>query len=293
MLKFLNGEKKLSEAFWLSLTLVLLSTIAVLVLEQSDVFASFSSLLLATFLITIPVRLFAWVSVLRCLKNSTNSVFRALAAMLVIADLLHKLFFWSVVGLNRLEHRNNIDAHNARLEQCTLEIAARYDQSIDDLHGEPELDYGSGEPAYEIHTKTRTTTYRCHVDDSGVQLSEEQYVKWYRHSRNLNIAGTSWVADVELIPEHLALSFGPPGPGDDLRVSGMYAFISDADEVFTIYDYESTAVWDAESDLPTPEDFWSSGELVELSVGGADGSDYASFVSWITEKQARWSGTVR
>ena len=288
MLKFLNGEKKLGEAFWLSVTLVLLSTITVLLLEELDVFASFSSLLLATFLITIPVRLFAWVSVLRCLKNSTNSLFKGLAATLVVVDIVHKLFFWSVVGFNRLEHRSNMGAHNTRLERCKTEIAARYDQPVDNLHGEPRLDYGSGEPAYEIHTRTRTTTYRCRFEDSGVELAEEPYVKWYRHSRDADTAGTSLVADIELIPGYLARSYGAPGPGDGLRVSGMYTFISDAGEVFTIYDYKSTTAWDTDSGLPTPEDFWSSGEPVELSVGGAHGSDHESFVAWIEEQQARW-----
>ena len=116
-------------------------------------------------------------------------------------------------------------------------------------------------------------------------------MKWYRHSRNVKIGGTSLVADIELIPGYLARSYGPPGPGDGLRVSGMYTFVSDADEVFTIYDYKSTTVWDADSSLPTPQDFWSSSEPVELSVGGADGSDHESFVKWITEKQSRWERT--
>ena len=40
-----------------------------------------------------------------------------------------------------------------------------------------------------------------------------------------------------------------------IRVSGIYAFVSDAGEVFTVYDDKSTSLWDPDDSLPVPEAF--------------------------------------
>lgn len=290
MLKFLRGEKGLAEALGLAIFLVSLSFVSILLLKELDVFASFSSLLIATFLISIPIRLIAWISVLRSLKNSKSELFKALAAILVVIDISHKLFYWTVVAFSSVERSNVIDAQTAKVEQCKAAISERFNQSVDNLHGEPKLDYGSGEPAYKIYTRSRTNTYRCYFANESIVLNEEVYVKWWRHSKKLDTAGAFLQAEVMLTPKYLALAYGAPDSGDGLRVSGEYAFVSDAGEVFTVHDYKSTTIWDADTNLPTPEAFWSSDEPVELSIGGYEGSDVEAFVAWLEKQDAHWAG---
>ena len=288
MLKYLKGEKPLAEAFGLYIVLALVSFALVWLLREQEVFDSFSSQLLATFLITIPIRLFAWTAVLRCARNTDSGAFRFLACALVAVDVLHKLFYWSVVSFSLAERNRNEAFHDAQFERCKLAVVDEYGESIDNLHGEASLDFGSDEPAYKILTHTRTKTYRCVVDDSGVRLTETEYVKWYRYQSELDIAGTALVAEVELTPRYLKLAYGEPAPGDGIRVSGIYKFVSDAGEVFTVYDYKSTSLWDSDGGLPAPDVFWSSGSPTTLSVGGHADSDYPAFVQWLREKDAYW-----
>lgn len=293
MLKYLKGEKPLAEAFGLYVTLALVSFAVVWLLDEHNFFSNFSSQLFASFLITVPVRLFAWTIVLRCAKNTTSTALRVVAISLVVVDILHKLIYWSVVGLSLSERERNQTLHGLRFEECKLEIVKQYGEPIDNLHGNASLDFGSGDPAYKVLTRTRTKTYRCVADESGVRLSESEYVKWYRHKRDLDIAGTALLAEVSLTPRYLALSYGPPDAGDGIRVSGIYAFVSDAGEVFTVYDYKTTSLWDPDGSLPAPEAFWSSDDAVTLSVGGHSTSDYSAFVQWLEDKNASWERRTR
>lgn len=293
MLKYLKGEKPLVEAFGLYVGLALASFALVWLLREQDVFSSFSSQLLATFLITVPVRLFAWTVVLRCAKNSDSGVFRFLARALVAIDILHKLFYWSVVSFSLAERDRKEAFHDTQFERCKLAIVDEYDEPIDNLHGDARLEFGSGDPAYKVLTYSRTRTYRCVIDESGAQLTDTEYVKWFRHRRDIDIAGTALLTEVELTPRYLGLSYGPPGPGGGNRVSGIYTFVSDAGEVFTVYDYKSTSLWDPQGGLPEPEVFWSSSDATTLSVGGHSGSDYLAFVQWLRDKDAYWKSRSR
>jgi hypothetical protein len=103
--------------------------------------------------------------------------------------------------------------------------------------------------------------------------------------------GLYLVADVDLIPRFLVSTFGEPGMGDGVRVSGEYVFTSENCEVFTVHDYKSTTLWDSDPSegLPTPEEFWSSSHKEEMSLGSKDGHDYRSFLNWLLEKQDAWS----
>lgn len=46
-----------------------------------------------------------------------------------------------------------------------------------------------------------------------------------------------------------------PDASDGIRVSGIYAFVSDAGEVFTVYDDKSMSLWDPDGSLPASEAF--------------------------------------
>ncbi|NNF52567.1 MAG: hypothetical protein HKN59_09040 [Gammaproteobacteria bacterium] len=286
MLKFLKGEKPLTDAFVVSVILVLISFGLVWTLKVTDVFSDFAHLLIATFFITIPIRLFVWTAVLRCAKNTESGLFKAVAILLVVADILHKLFYWSVVAFSLGEQEQNAAKQDARFDQCRSEISKTYNQPMDNLYGDAKLVYGRGEPGYKVLTRSRTKSYHCVINESGIQLSESEYVKGFVFSKGEDIAGTSLVDEVELTPRFLARQYGPPDGADGLRVSGLYTFVSDVDEVFTVYEYKSTTLSDSDSDLPTPEEFWSSDQLVTLSVGARPGTDYEAFVEWIENKHA-------
>ncbi|NNF66084.1 MAG: hypothetical protein HKM98_01095 [Gammaproteobacteria bacterium] len=293
MLKFLKGEKPLTDAFVVSVFLVLISFGIVWTLKVTDVFSDFANLLIASFLITIPIRLFVWTAVLRCAKNTESGVFKAVAMLLVVADMLHKLFYWSVVAFSLAEHEQIAAKQDARFDQCRSEISTTYDQPMDNLYGEAKLVYGRGDPGYKVLTRSRTTSYHCVISASGIQLTESGYVKWFSYTKDLKFAGTYLVDEVELTPRFLKLQFGLPDNGDGIRVSNWYAFESDAGEVFTIYDYKSTTLWDPDSDLPTPEEFWSSDRIETLSVGGKEDTDHKAFVDWIENKHAAYLRRTR
>jgi hypothetical protein len=105
-------------------------------------------------------------------------------------------------------------------------------------------------------------------------------------------AGTSLVEEVDVAPAFLVSRFGPPLPGDGYRVTGRYIFTDGRGELFTVYDYKSTAAYlGDEEDALAPEDFWKTDSEQELSVGGRgsyrDGSG-TRFVEWLLGQQAQW-----
>lgn len=110
--------------------------------------------------------------------------------------------------------------------------------------------------------------------------------------QNLLDAGTSRVAEVDLAPAFLVARFGIPLPGDGYRVTGQYRFATPDGDLFTVYDYKSTVAYlDDEDGALAPEQFWSSDEPQELSVGGrgnyGDGSAKA-FIDWLLAEQRNW-----
>jgi len=90
----------------------------------------------------------------------------------------------------------------------------------------------------------------------------------FRLSPAASTIGVTEMGCVELPPALLVKRFGPPQPGDGIKVSGEYVFIDAEERVFVLHDWKSTSVW--EPDFPTPEQFWSSHVPAELSVSSRD-----------------------
>ena len=110
----------------------------------------------------------------------------------------------------------------------------------------------------------------------------------YVRDDDVDISGTYNLEYIDVIPRFLVSNFGEPNAGDGIRVSGLYTFVSEAGEVFTLYDYKSTTLWAEDEGLPTAEEFWSATTKQEMSVGGEDGSDYLRFIKWLLAAQQRW-----
>jgi len=101
----------------------------------------------------------------------------------------------------------------------------------------------------------------------------------YKLKPNANIDGTFKQAELHTtFPELLAL-FGMPEESDGHKSSGDWIFESNKGDVFTIYDWKSTNLYDPS--LPSVDTFRRSPAVVPFSVGGVnDASDFLSWVSW-------------
>lgn len=104
-------------------------------------------------------------------------------------------------------------------------------------------------------------------------------------------SGTSYLGTIELSPRRLVARFGRPTPGDPMKVAGEYTFQDQQGNVFTLYDWKCTSIWEIaegyieegeEPTLPTPEQFWSLEEPVTLNIGGKSGhGDLPEFMKWL------------
>lgn len=102
-----------------------------------------------------------------------------------------------------------------------------------------------------------------------------------------NSGGTHRIGEIALSPARLVARFGPPRRCDEYKVSGLYAFTDDLGNVYTLYDWKATTLYnDHELDgyepiLPTPEKFWSNPHFAEFSIGGRDDCDIEAFSNWL------------
>ena len=81
--------------------------------------------------------------------------------------------------------------------------------------------------------------------------------------------------------------FGQPAECDGYKVSGIYTFTDDLGNVYTVYDWKSTTLYnDQELDgkevtLPTPDEFWANDHFADFSIGGHDACDVEAFSNWL------------
>ncbi|WP_377330305.1 hypothetical protein [Rhodanobacter terrae] len=78
--------------------------------------------------------------------------------------------------------------------------------------------------------------------------------------------------------------FGPPsGATRDGKVSGTYVFENSAGNTLAIYDWKSTAIYDASpaANLPTVQAFWTSQEPMEFALAASGSVNLLEFARWI------------
>lgn len=103
----------------------------------------------------------------------------------------------------------------------------------------------------------------------------------FQMSQELMLAnGTYKVSEVKVSPARLIEVFGEPMESDGYKSSGEYLFVGDDNEVFTVYDWKSTSLY--ESYLESPQQFWSYCSPKQFSIGGKSNPD--SFVTWLLRK---------
>lgn len=97
---------------------------------------------------------------------------------------------------------------------------------------------------------------------------------------------------IKIAPRRLMDVFGPPLEADGYKVSGQYTFTDGAGNVFTVYDWKATTLFDdgsgerEELTPPTPEEFWGNWYPEALNIGGRAGGDLDAFRRWLMEQTA-------
>lgn len=97
-----------------------------------------------------------------------------------------------------------------------------------------------------------------------------------------DINGTSKVATLNTTFPELLAAFGLPQESDGYKTSGEWVFESSRGEVFTIYDWKETALYD--SSFPSVSQFRHSITPTIFSVGGRGNPD--EFLAFVREKMS-------
>ena len=99
--------------------------------------------------------------------------------------------------------------------------------------------------------------------------------------------GTSGLScDIIVTPIKLVDVFGQPDCGDGHKVSGEYVFKSKQGDIFTVYDWKATTLYDAEA-VMRPSELWVNNKPFPFHVGSnlRDGDPgVAEFRAWINGK---------
>ena len=98
---------------------------------------------------------------------------------------------------------------------------------------------------------------------------------------NANINGTCRQSEINVAPARLIELFGEPGESDGYKVSGEYVFVNEAGDVFTLYDWKYTTLYNPEYGVH-PELFWGGTKPVQFNIGG--NGNAADFVKWLSNK---------
>ena len=105
-----------------------------------------------------------------------------------------------------------------------------------------------------------------------------------KYPSNIN---TYRIESIEIAPKILVEFFGNPLEADGYKVSGEYCFKDENNNIFTIYDWKETNLYD--EDNPSKECFWSFDGKVEFGIGGNEKSKdtVKEFKEWIIKQTKR------
>ena len=99
----------------------------------------------------------------------------------------------------------------------------------------------------------------------------------FKLSQDADINGTHRVGHIMATPALLVEKFGQPQESDGYKVSGEYSFENDAGEVFTLYDWKCTELYDSYG-IPVDE-FWNTWTPIQFNIGGK--SSAFDFITWL------------
>lgn len=105
----------------------------------------------------------------------------------------------------------------------------------------------------------------------------------FKLSQDADINGTHRQSEIRVAPARLIEVFGKPIECDGYKVSGEYVFENQEGDVFTLYDWKATTLYDPEWGV-TPSDFWSQTCLRDFNIGGHKFA--GDFVDWLKKAVA-------
>ncbi len=91
--------------------------------------------------------------------------------------------------------------------------------------------------------------------------------------------GTSLRGYVNVVPAELVKRFGKPKESDGYKVSGEYLFVDEDGNVFTVYDWKDTNLYD-DPNAQTPAKLWGRTDSYQFHIGGCSG-DFIAFGDWL------------
>ena len=105
----------------------------------------------------------------------------------------------------------------------------------------------------------------------------------YRLNLNADVDMSSLKGHVVANYPELRLLFGEPIESDGYKVSGEWVFEDDNGNVFTVYDWKETELYD--DNLPSVKQFRRSPEKIEFHIGGKTSA--VEFLNWLEYQLAK------
>lgn len=104
----------------------------------------------------------------------------------------------------------------------------------------------------------------------------------FRLSPDADTNGTSLEGYVSVVPAKVVEVFAGGREADSYKVSRSWAFESSVGDVFTLYEYKQTSLYDTRN--PSPDRFWGQRRAVLLHIGGRDDRHIDEFKAWLAQK---------
>lgn len=100
----------------------------------------------------------------------------------------------------------------------------------------------------------------------------------FKLDQNADVNGTCLIGQVRVSMPKMIRLFGLPKECDGYKVSGEWVFINDSRDVFTVYDWKMTNLYD--KCTTTVEELRNNKDVV-LNVGGCYGANVSYFQEWL------------
>lgn len=128
------------------------------------------------------------------------------------------------------------------------------------------------------------TAYSLRVESAlDPSYTQSNPLNNYRRSSNANSNGTYLVGWIKATYIELAELFGEAEEADENKISGHWRFVDEDGNVFTLYDWKKTNLYDFSS--PSVEEFRKCNLPSTFNIGGKDKTESnCNFMRWLETK---------
>lgn len=168
LLGFLKGSQPLSTAFWIVgvLPAVVIFLVMFFVLKSDAL--SFSEFLLYSFGIVGLHRVFAWISIIRCRKNTLSATWGTIAVTIVIIDVLYKTLFTAMYINSYYEREERKQELIRTIDSCKKEVSTRYNIPLSELKVNNFIHYEGNTTFYSV---THNNAYfKCYMHADSIEI---------------------------------------------------------------------------------------------------------------------------